>query len=187
MTHTDALRVAAAERGCIRVFTLELPPSDVTSLQDPKGDAPSTGAAVAHLLGLDWLDEDFIEIFDIDDLETLGLAGYLVQGNGVSKDDIAPDVSRLSALTGPVLIVYSGAFGDEPAVLKPARALEYVGLYQEERSKVAFTPLPSKAAKEMISPSVPNSSNPHLTLLWALLALPVLAILLGILVFGVLK
>lgn len=187
---TRSLSVSEAEQGVARLFRLDMAPEDISHLQDPSQGAPSTGAAVAQLLGLDWLDADFVEIFAVSDLDELGLAGYLIQGNGVSKQDIALDRSRLEAVTGHVLIVYSSAFQGKSAQLAPTRQLVFLGSYREDRPEIAFAALPSEAAKGVLTGAPDDAApirSPNLSLMLALLALPTVALILGVIVYGALK
>lgn len=184
---TQALTVRALERGVARVFRLDMEPSEIELLKHASGDTPPTGAAVAHLMGLDWVDETYIEMFPISDLDGLGLANYLIQGGGVAEADIAADRDRLNALTGEVLIVYSRAFQGEAAQLKPGHQLIPVGTYSEDRPQVSFEPLPSKSAKGIITGSATATRSPHMSLMLVLLALPTAALIIGVIIYGVLK
>ncbi|SEO74923.1 hypothetical protein SAMN04490248_11144 [Salinihabitans flavidus] len=180
----DILTVPEADHGRLRVFALDLPEAEYARLKDPEPDQPPTAAAVAEMLSLDWLDPDHIELFDTADLEGLGLPAYLTEGAGVSEEGIAPDRARLDAHTGPVLILHSGAFGGKPATLRPARALTPLGYYDVGGPPVHYAPLPAKGARDTPTapqPDAPPPVNPHRMLLWALLALPLAALVLGLL------
>ena len=137
------------------------------------------------MLGLDWLNADDIELFDVADLDELGLAGYLIQGNGVAHSAIEMDRVGLGKINGWVLILYSSAFDGKPAQLSPNRQLSLVGMWQETRDQISFAHLPSEAAKGNISPPSPPTINPHLTVLWVVLTLPLLALALAAVVYGV--
>lgn len=185
MSQPGTLNVVPNERGCIRIFELDLSNEDLRKLKNPQGESPSTEAAVAHMLGLDWLNADYIEMFDVADLDELGLAGYLTQGNGVAPASIEADRTRLGEIKGWVLILYSSAFDGKSAQLSPNRQLSFVGTWQEARDQVSFEPLPSKAAKGIISQTPPVSNNPHLTVLWVILTLPIFALCLAAVIYGV--
>jgi hypothetical protein len=102
---------------------------------------------VAALLGVDALDPDFVEIFDLADLAGLGLSSYLATGNAIPEAQLAPDRARLDALQGPVLILFAAAFANRPVTLHPDPRLTLIGSYAEEIPPVEFEPLPDAGAK----------------------------------------
>ena len=115
--------IYAHERGVIRLFSLSMDAEEVEALRDnAKGLQAALGAEV---------DAEFVEVFPVSDLEGVGLAGYLIQGNGVSEDQISPDRAKLDRLGGWVLIVFSRAFGDAATTLDPVPALTLIGTYGE--------------------------------------------------------
>lgn len=187
---SDGLTVSGGERGVTRVFRLDMSPEEITQLIKPTNDAPTTPAAVAHLLGLNWLDEAHFEIFDVTDVHNMGLADYLVVGNDIPEEDIAPDRDRLNAVEGHVLVVYSRAFQGYAETLQPSRQLEFLGAWREPLSEVHYEPLPTQSAKGVLDGAPPKSDtgrSPHMTLMLALLALPTAALIIGAILYGVMK
>ena len=186
----SALSVAEQERGMIRVFALDMPERDLARLTDPGKTDPSPQATVAMLVGLDWLEEGGFEIFETDMLGELGLAGYLRDGGGVAEETLATAKMRLNAYDGPVLILYSRAFGGKPATLTPGPGVTHLGSFAEESPPVIYEKLPSAAAKGApVSGAAPEptKANPHLNVLLAILALPLAAIIIGLILYGVFK
>ena len=181
------MQVKPTERGLIRLFSVDLPPEKIKAFNtrtfDDDGD--QTSWPLYDALGPNYLDEDFIEYFDVADLEGIGLTGYMTQGLGIADSEIAQDAARLSTLKGHVLIVFSAAFDGIGQTLNPRAPLRWIGTYTEEASKVSFPTLHSDAAKGTLAPPPPEQTNPHLTLLWAILALPVLALIVGTVIYGV--
>ncbi|WP_158969096.1 hypothetical protein [Chachezhania sediminis] len=104
MTH-----VAAFEAGAIRVYALQMPAEQVRFLSEP--------GALEQVLGVAELDRAQVDIFQVRDLEEVGIAGYLVDGCGVPEEQVAEAAPRLNALDGAVMIVRSRAFGGKPADL----------------------------------------------------------------------
>ncbi|PSL20987.1 hypothetical protein [Shimia abyssi] len=188
-----ALQVAEKERGVIRVFALDLPESDLKRLTDPAKHDPTPQATVAMLIGLDWLEDGGFEIFETDVLGELGLAGYLANGGGVAPADLAANRDRLNAYDGPVLILYSRAFGGAPTLLKPGPGVAHLGTWHEDIAPVSFEKLPSTAAFGTADPSATGTpsdtppKSPFLTVLLAILALPIAAAFLFILIYGMLN
>lgn len=179
------MEVSATERGLVRLFAVDLPADEIETFRTP--DTNEDGDLVAWplkaALGASYLDEDFIELFPVRDLEELGLRGYMVQGLGIAEADVAEDALRLDAVKGSVLVILSNAFGGFAETLAPRAPLRWIGTYKEETAPVTFAPLPSDAARGVVETPGPAKSNPHLTLLWAILALPVAALLIGVILF----
>ena len=116
--------VPPQEAGKVRVYALSLSDSEAQAMRDDP-------QAQARALGVDELDGTYTEVFRVSDLDTMGLPGYLRDGNGVAPGEIEADRGRLSALDGWVLIVYSRAFGGEARQLTPIPALTHIGTYSE--------------------------------------------------------
>lgn len=176
--------MAASERGLVRLFAVDLPSDEVEAFReavyDEDGDLIDWPLAAA--LGASDLDEDFVELFNVNDLEGLGLPGYMVQGLGISEHDVMEDVRRLSAQRGWILVVLSSAFGRTEQTLSPRRPLRWLGTYKEEGARVRYDPLPNAGAQGApLAPPPPEpKNNPYKTVLLALLALPVAALILGL-------
>jgi hypothetical protein len=185
-----ALSVSPMERGVIRVFALDLPARDLARLTDPTPADPSPQATVALLIGLDWLEADGFEIFDPEVLGDLRLSGYLRDGGGVAAQDLTGAAARLDAINSPVLLIYSRAFAGTGARLTPAPGVTHVATLTEDTPPVTFEKLPGASATGLTgtrtAPGAPGT-NPHVTLLLALLALPLATILLGLIIYGVVK
>lgn len=176
------MQVSSTEHGQIRLFSVDVPPEEADAFftQTDQGDWPFRDA-----LGAQDLDAARFEHFDVDDLEGWGLTGYMIEGLGIDEDEVDEDAARLSSLRGRMVIVYSSAFGGVDQTLTPRAPLRWIGTYAEDREPVSFAPLPSKSAKGTLAAGAPKQSNPHLTLLWVVLALPVLALIVGAVIYGV--
>ncbi len=169
------MEISANETGLIRVFSVDLPAQEL--------DAFRTGAptALEQALGTDTLDPAYVELFNIDDLEELGLRGYMREGLGVAETDLAEDAARLGALTGPVLILLSKAFRGEARTLSPRAPLRWVGTWHEEKAPVSFEPMPCYSPDGRLTPrgETRPEMTPHTRLLFAIFALPILLLGLG--------
>jgi hypothetical protein len=144
---TDPLVVLANERGVIRLFALNMPPEQARFLAEP--------GAADQMLGVANLDPDQIDLIAIDDLEELGLTGYLIDGFAISSDQIYR--AKLKAITGYVLLVRSHAFYGQPATLQPAPELTLIATYQEPSTDWSAEPMPTASAKPRISPRAGRS------------------------------
>ena len=139
---TGALSIPRNERGVVRVFSLSMTPAEAKALkEDP--------VAVNAMLGAEpHLDASHVEVFPVRDLEDIGLVGYLLEGDAVSADQLAPDRTKLEKLGGWVLIVYSLAFEDRATDLHLTSALTLIGTYGETRTDwTAIQDVTSDAAK----------------------------------------
>lgn len=143
------LAITAGERGVIRLFALEMPPEQARFLSEP--------GAVAQMLGIEGTDlnPSQIDIFALDDLEELGLEGYLLDGCAISSDQINRAV--ISALTGHVLLIRSRAFRDHPVTLTPAPQLTLVATYHEPPTDWSGDSIETDSAKIRPSPRAARS------------------------------
>ena len=149
---TDGLTLPMGERHVLRVFTLNLPAAEVAQL-------PGKADLLAALLGVEALDAAGVEVFDLADLAGLGLAAYLVEGNGAAEAQIAADRDRLEALTGAVMILHSAAFDGRATRLHPDPRLRLIGTYGEDLPPVQFHPLPDAAARGLLPQGRPVTTD----------------------------
>ncbi|WP_294226225.1 hypothetical protein [uncultured Shimia sp.] len=184
--------MSSSERGLVRLFAVDVPSEEIDAFraQEHGADGTLVSWPLQEALGFTYLDEDFIELFPVSDLEGLGLTHYMVEGLGIAQKDVAEDAARLSAQNGWILVVLSAAFDGVVQTLTPKSPLRWIGTYKEDGAPVHFEPLPDASAKGRapthgtVQPA--PASNPHLTLLLALLALPLIALVLGALIFWIL-
>ena len=172
------MQVAANERGYVRLFAVDLPRREIEVFKTHDQDGEADKWPLRDALGASFLDEDYIECFDVGDLEGLGLSRYMVEGLGVSQKDVAEDAVQLNAVKGFVVVALSPAFCGIAQRLHPREPLRWLGTFAEEKELVQYRPIPSEAAQGQIHGDVkpaPKPVNPHLTLIVALLALPMLA------------
>ena len=183
----ELLQVEAGERGTLRIFSVEMDAAERRKILAPKADTAPTGAALGALLGVDWIDPDHADLFDVAELDDLGLIGFLTQGAGVSADDLENHWAQLDALKGTLLIVYARGFSGEAAELSPATNVTPVLILNEAQAAIQFEPLQSAAAEGQLTQNAPAPMSPHLTLLVAILALPIIALILGAVLWGILR
>ena len=148
----DGLLLPEGERHVLRVFALNLPAAEVARLSG-KADL------LAALLGVEALDPSAVEVFDLADLAGLGLAAYLVEGNGAAEAPIAADCDQLDALTGAVLILHSAAFEGRATRLHPDPRLRLIGRYGQDLPPALFEPLPDAAAKGLLPQGRPVATD----------------------------
>ena len=159
---SEALKVRKNEFGVVRLFTVdaEAEGQNKMSAEPEWGEDPSDPPwPLREALGVDYLDSDFIELFDVADLDELGLAGYMIEGLGIAEDDVAPHRAQLDAIKGLVLIVFSNALGGFETTIRPKSPLRWVGTFVEDRPPVQFDPLPSGGAERPPAPE-PEKKRP---------------------------
>lgn len=122
MTDTaTALTIRASENGVIRVFAMNMPAEQAQFQRDPQ--------ALEQILGTADIDLDHVQIFPVSDLDQLGLTTYLTEGCGVPASTIATDQTKLLAVTGHVMLIFSRAFGGRAVTLTPAPPLALIARY----------------------------------------------------------
>lgn len=183
----DLLHISAGERGTVRIFAVDIDAAERRKILEPKPDTAPTGAALGDLLGVDWIAPDHADLFDVADLDDLGLMGFLSQGAGISDTDLDAHRSLLDPLTGTVLIVYALGFSGEKQTLTPDARVRPVACLREAKAPIQFEPLRSAAAAGQLDQPAPVPKSPHLTVLLAILALPILALLIGAVLWALLQ
>ncbi len=166
------IEIKAGERGTVRVFATDLDTAQIKTFD------------VAAALAASHLDRDDIELFNVADLQGLGLTGFLEDGHGIPSDQLAALTPQLDGLTGVVLIIPSRAFADQAQVLTVSAPLRLVGTFYEHREPVSFEPLPAEAAQGNVQTETkPKPSNAAMSGRVAMVALLVLALLVVVLVW----
>lgn len=129
------------ETGVVRVFAVNRPMSEMTSLLKTQEKVEVAGA----LLNRDVTERD-VELFPVSDLTGVGLPSYLSDGYAIPETQILKDHGRLSALDGYVLLLFSSAFDGEEERLEPSSDLTLIGTYGEAQPDMTAIPLTSDAA-----------------------------------------
>lgn len=180
----ERMTIIAQEHGLIRLFAIDLPPEQIEGFKERRFDGEAHRWPLKDALTATYLDEDFVECFDVAVLEELGLAGYMVQGLGIAQKDVDDVRAQIESISGHVLIVLSNAFDGVEQTLSPKPPLRWIGTFQEEGTKVQFKPLQSKTTERSVS-ETPNAkpTNPHFAVIAAIIALPVLFGLVALIVW----
>ena len=152
---SEALQVRKNERGVVRLFTVDAEAAGPKMSTEPDWAADENDPPwpLRDALGLDYLDADFIELFDVRDLDELGLSGYMIEGLGIAEKDVTSHIAQLEAISGKVLFVFSSALGGFETTIRPKAPLRWVGTFLEERAPVSFEPLASDAAQGDVATS----------------------------------
>ena len=118
------------------------------------------------------------ELFPVTDLAGVGLTAYLTEGYAVSDDQLAQDRSRLGALDGYVLLLFSSAFEGRDTTLEIGPDLTLIGTYDEEQPAISAIPLTADAAQPYTGiPNVNPRTPPRDRAGGAMVVLAVLVVL----------
>lgn len=136
------IEIPKSEHGTIRVFAISRPMADMARAlkQQPK-------RALATTLLKHPVEDDDFELFALSDLAGVGLPRYLNDGYDIDKPAIRKDHTRLEALDGYVLLLFSRVALQGNVSLSPASELTLIGTYTEPRAKHAAAPLTAEAAE----------------------------------------
>ena len=176
------LQVRPDEGKGLRLFQLHCDADDLKRLQAilQQADAGLASGRLADLLGGHPIDATRLEIFEVEDLDGFGLFNYLVKANGLPEAALDPDRAAIEALTGPVLVLYSGAYHDQHVTMSPAQDARLIGAWDEDLPPLEFTPLRAQSAKGTLTPAANTSPAPQVQMprwLWILGSLVGLAII----------
>lgn len=150
------IEVSSNEIAKIRVFSLSMTDTEAKKLQ-------KDSSAIQAMIGAQ-VDPEFVDVFPLSNLEGVGLAGFLSEGNAVPAEQLAPDrakLDKLDTLGGWVLILYSSAFRNAATSFAPAPALTLIGTYDEAKTDwSASETVKSEAAKPFTAPAETVKKRP---------------------------
>jgi len=137
----DVIEIPKGARDQVLVFALDMPTEQARFLREEDG-------ALAQVLGIAELDMEQAEIFPVEDLEGLGLLGYLREGLGVSEADLSEHGMALDGIAGWVLVLRARAFDGAETRLTPANSLTLVARLGEIKTDWSTSgPIASAAAQ----------------------------------------
>jgi hypothetical protein len=139
--------VDADEAGIVRLYEVTLPAPEAKAL---------TAYDVQQALNAPELDTDSVEIFSVNDLEEIGLRGYIETGLGIASRDIDPYAERIVDLDGYVVVVLSKAFAGQMTSLVHKHPLRPIGAFKEASAQTPTITLESDAA--VTPPEVDDTS-----------------------------
>ena len=163
------MQIKANEHGTVRLFAIDVPVSDhmtftIDDLETALGGVP--------------LKPEHVDLFLIDDLDDLGLDGYLIHGLGIGKSEVVQLRPQLRALKGQVALIRSAAFGGMPATLTPKKPIRWIASFGEVPVDLTSTPLRSESAKGILaSPAHPTGLPQNSVPMWMYAAFAFIAVL----------
>lgn len=174
------IRIPAGESDVTRVFHLDLPPEAVARFA---GQAGTGEWPLQYALGAERLREDQVEVVTLRDLGTMPLSAYLAEAYDLEGPDFARDRPKLDALSGHVLVLPARALGPGAQVLHVQAPLAHVGTYGEPKRSAPAAPLQSRAAESSVSEGTTGAGTAPRSPLLRALALVVLALMAGVVLF----
>jgi len=123
----DALLDSDGDRAVLHLGQFRIP--DVVDEREP----------IAVLLGTNWVDHDFVEVIDLNDLGGMSLNEYLVDAIGIHSEQVAAIDDVLSALKCPVIAVFEQALVGQTACVHPDSRLIPLGFYKDLPGPVIYT------------------------------------------------
>jgi hypothetical protein len=144
---TDQLAIPAGSIRTVWVFRVDLAQHELPGFRgDDRPGGPDRLSPLEQAVGAGSLEASHVELFMSDTLADYGLSTYLTDANGMDAESVGPDRDRLDALTGPVLLVFSGALRDGIDRLDPKAPLSLVGRYTESMNFTLRPPLRAQTA-----------------------------------------
>lgn len=166
------IEIRENERGMVRVFATDLTREEID------------GFDVANALGATSVDRAQVELFDVTDLQGLGLTAYLEEGHGIPPEQLKAMTGQLDGLKNVVLVVPSRTFGDQKQTLTPSPRLRLVGTFFEDAQPISFETLPSETAQGNVNTqSKSTPSNAAISGRVAMFALIFLTLLVSLMVW----
>ena len=149
------------------IFAVDLPDCDVPPL-----DALGVPVDPAHAT-----------LIHTRDIAEYGIVNYLTEANDLDPAQVEADRAKLESLNGPLLLVYANAL-PETGSFAPRAPLVFIGHYTGARAAHDPTPIKSRAAEgDMLGPQKKAPSDAAMSGRIAMIALIVMALLVGAMVF----
>lgn len=144
------MKITATEHSVVRLFAIDLPAQDAVAF-----DIDALGAALGGVA----LDAEQVDLIPIDDLDELGLDGYLIHGIGINKSEVVQLRPQIRALNGYAAVIRSAAFGGMATTLKPQKPIRWVATFGETALDLTAKPMKSESAKGIISSKAPIATK----------------------------
>jgi hypothetical protein len=163
------LNITASEHGVVRLFAIDL---------DAQAAQTFDHAALAAALGITAINPKHADIIALEDLDELGIEGYLTLGMGIPADEIQPMRPQLNALKGTVALIRSAAFNGQATTLTPKSPLRWIASFGETPLDLTATPIHTASAQGYITGKTPPArpSN-NKVLLWILAVFAVIVLI----------
>lgn len=157
----DMLNIRADEPRGVRLFSVAADRATLDRFQAILAEAEPglSKGYLADCLGVEAVDATRVEVFHLDDLSNFGLFNYLVKANGLPEAALEPDRQAIDAVSGVVMMIYSGAFRDVEVTLNPTAMLNPIGAWDEDLPDIEFTPLRADTATGDVADIAPTPTG----------------------------
>ncbi|MDB2408088.1 hypothetical protein N9W17_06210 [Jannaschia sp.] len=156
----------------IHVFSVSDGPMSLAhqTYLSPLEDLPRDATPLREAFGAE-IDATYAEVFAVTDIAPMSLRDYLGQAHDVPSEALAPEATRLDALSGDVAVLAPRAV-EGVAVLHPRPELTHIGSFAP--AEADFTPgaLPEAGAAPAIATPAVATGAPlqQRTITWVVLA-----------------
>ena len=148
---TDPLEISKGEHSVYRLFAIDLPPDQIAAFTTPVMNADNDNDyPLRDALGMNYLDEQHVQIISLADLKELRLSGYLTEGLGIAPEDFAADKERLDALRGHIAVTATAAF-EQPERIIPKSPVSFIAAYREDAPLQQFIDLSTTSAEGVVN------------------------------------
>ncbi|MEL6644507.1 MAG: hypothetical protein AAFQ79_11265 [Pseudomonadota bacterium] len=168
------------ERGVLRLFAIDLPTAEARAFLR-RFDETGPGA-LAEALGIVALNPDYVEVFAAEDIEELGLSGYLLEGYGVTDPDLTEQAAGLDRLEGCFAIIVSAAFDGHPYDLSVGAPLRLVATFREPPPVPAMETISAESAEGALGDGQEEARAPLKLPSWMIVAVGAGVLIVGLFV-----
>lgn len=180
---TAKATINLGQHGLINLFTLDPAQPDLSTLLRDLDAVTDT--TLARLLGLATVPAQSVELIRLSDVSALGLRDFLIEGHDVLPEALGDAFAWLDNLTGFALIVHASIAATAPVQIdRLPDGVAYVGAFVLGTQPPTPLSLPEAELPVNLSgPAAPSAKRGTGTA--ALMAVFVLLLVLGLLIFGV--
>ena len=171
------VHINGSDRSTLLLLHVDLPPEAVARFTERAG----TGEwPLKYAVGAEKLRDSFVDVVTIKDLAPMSLSQYLKQAYDISSKTLEPDLARIDALAGHVVILPHQAFAAQNQILTIASPLRLIGSYGEARGTAPGAPITTPSAHQQTRDAAPapraRGNSALLTLIVAAVALILIAV-----------
>lgn len=178
---SDPLDIKTAPYRSVWIFSIDLPDGEIDAFYHEAHTENAINWPLGKALGIHpYPDHDFVEVFDLEGLQSIGFSNYLIDGNGL---DIGDDAALLDSLTGHVLLVFAQGVENDQTAFVPQAPLKLIGRYSQSPQKLELNSLTSEAAKGQLPQGKPPKSDARIGGMVATFVLIFLFIFVGLFVW----
>lgn len=168
-------------------MSLEIPANDFGQIRlfqtDTALDTDTTPETLEALFGTDALDPRYVDIIKIEDLTSMLLSDYIMQGYDLTPGE--HDIPALNGIEGYAILVLSSAAQGQAVTLTLADHVHHITTVLPDAQLQVIAPLQSDAATGIINdpPAKSAKSDARIGGMVATIALLVMFLLVGLMIW----